>query len=155
MDDVAKKSLVIAQAGFGIGAVAGSIMGLPNFPSANFAGFITAIACLLLGMMLAYKPSDAHNMVKLFLNMFPTAAVAAMILWYIIILQNNKEYIEENAMPEQWSMNAWFISIALLLHVVIINVGGMYAALSWQTMSVIVIFVAMQHVVAENFRTDG
>jgi hypothetical protein len=156
MDDLAKKSLVIAKVGFGVGAFAGSIMGFPNFPSANFAGFITATTCLLLRMMLDFKKGDNKNdVMKLVMTLFPTAAVGAILLWYIVILQQNEEYIEENAMPDQWSRNAWFISIALLLHVVVNNIGGVVQALSWLTMAVIVIFVGMQHVVAEDFRTDG
>ena len=132
-------------------AVAGSVLAMPTFPQMNVVGLIVATVSILMIMMLQTSDYSPVN----YMNILPNAVVAGMLILYTVLSRQNREYIESSSMPDQWGTYAWFISITLMVHLVLIYVGGTAGCLKWFTMAVIVIFIGMQRIVADHFRTDG
>ena len=155
----------VATLCFVVFAMVGCVLAMPTFRYANIIGLITADLSLLLIMMMQLKDvpklkgaAPGPSILSKVLTLVPNVGVAAMLMWYIIICHKNREYIEADTMPDQWNTYAWFISLTLLVHMILLVAGrpdNMVGCVGWITMSVIAIFVSMQRVVADNFRTDG
>lgn len=156
----------VITGGFAVFAIVGCVLAMPTFQSTNLVGLIMSDVALLLIMMMQLR--DAAPKTKLavpgpstlskVLTLVPNVGVVAMVLIYIVICYQNREHIEEGSMPDQWLTYSWFISITLMVHVIILVVSrptNMYGCVGWITMSVILIFVSMQRIVAGSFRTDG
>ena len=145
----------VVQDGFTVVALLGCALAM--FKQTNFAGLLIADVGLLILMMLQLK--DLTKVMSVFMTTFPSIVVIAMITWYAVITRNNQTYIETDSMPDQWEPNSRFISAALIVHILLqlsLPVNGIkMGCFGWLTMTIIVIFVAMQFILAENFRTNG
>jgi hypothetical protein len=152
---VGKIDMKTVQEGFAVVAIVGSALAM--FQQTNFPGLLIADVGLLILMMT--QLDDLKKGASVLMTMFPTIIVISMILWYAIITHRNQKFIETESMPEEWLPNSRFISVALMVHVLLqlgFQMNGVtIGCFGWLTMAVIVIFVAMQHIVAENFRTNG
>jgi hypothetical protein len=151
----AKLNMQTVQEGFVVVAILGCALAM--FPQTNFPGLLLADVGLLILMMT--QLSDLKKGASVIMTMLPTLIVISMILWYSIITHRNQKFIETDSMPKEWLPNSRFISAALMAHVLLqlgFEMNGLkIGCFGWLTMAVIVIFVAMQHILAENFRTNG
>ena len=150
-----KLDVKTVQDGFTVVALLGCALAM--FQQTNFAGLLIADVGLLILMMLQLK--DLTKAATVFMTMFPSIVVISMIIWYAVITNKNQEYIETDSMPDQWVPNSRYISAALIVHILLqlsLPVNGVtIGCFGWLTMTIIVVFVAMQFILAENFRVNG
>jgi hypothetical protein len=135
----------------GVGAVVGAGLAAPTFHSVYTIGLQIVEGALLVLTVLQLTDKGESNMISL----IPNFIFIGFLLWYIKICYTHKDAIREGEMPDNWQTFAWIICGLMVAHVVILLVGGAVACGTWLTSAFMVVFVAMQHIVAENFMTNG
>ena len=108
-----------------------------------------------LGVPLEGPPGEPVTMASKAIWLVPNFFFIAFLAFYMYTCYANSESIQAGTMPENWTLYGWIIYILLLAHLAIVVYGGKYACFSWLTMSFLSVFVAMQFILAEKFKTDG
>lgn len=71
---------------------------------------------------------------------------------YVSVCATNQEYIVAKTMPDPWQRNNVVLSALIMFHLILMVVVPNATSIS---MALIVVFVAMQFVTANFFRTEG
>ena len=135
----------------GVVAVVGAGLAAPTFRYTYTIGLQIVEGALLVLTVLQLRDKGESNLISL----IPNIMFIGFLLWYIKICYTHKDAVREGEMPENWQTFAWIICGLMAAHVVVLLVGGPVACGTWRTGAFMVVFVALQHIVAENFRTNG
>ena len=143
----------------GFGAIFIGIMALPIEQIRYIYSGGLFMAAFILFLLFAFETAVAkpggETLADKAIWLVPEFGFIGILFWYAGICYHNKESIKEGTMPENWTMYGWIIYVLLLVQLAVVVYGGKYACFSWLTMSFLAVFVVMQFIVAENFRTSG
>jgi hypothetical protein len=142
MDEI--PGMKLAKTGFQVIGAAGCMIAFFN----SMAGLSVAAASIffLVVLDMIAKPST-------FLKTSLFNIIAFIFIFiYISVCSTNQEYIRLKSMPDPWEQNNIILSGAVALHLVLMVAAPSVTSCS---MALIVVFVAMQVVVAKFFRTEG
>lgn len=153
---------------FGIAALVSILCTVP-MPTTRYlyvGGLAGAVLCFVILLALAL-PDDkkvpgepaldmSSKMASKFMWLFPDIGFIGVLMWYATICYKNSESIQLGTMPDNWSPFGWVIYFLMLAHLAIVLMGGeKYSCLAWLTMSFLLVFVTMQFIQADFFKTEG
>jgi len=142
MDEI--PGMKLAKTGFQVIGAAGCMIAFFN----SMAGLSVAAASIffLVVLDMIAKPSTFLKT-----SLFNIIAFVFISI-YVSVCSKNQEFIRLKAMPDPWIRNNIILSGAVVLHLILMVTAPSFTSCS---MALIVIFVAMQVVVAQFFRTEG
>lgn len=163
-----KFSLDKIKLAFGIAALASILCTVP-MPTTRYlyVGGLAGAAFFFLILLVLALPDDkkvpgvpaldmASKMASKFIWFFPDLGFIGILVWYATICYKNSESIQQGTMPDNWSAFGWVIYFLMLAHLAIVLMGGeKYSCLAWLTMSFLLVFVTMQFIQADFFKTEG
>lgn len=143
----------------GFGAVFIGIMALPIEQVRYIYSGGLFMAAFILFLLFAFETAVpkpvGESLAEKAIWLVPEFGFIGILFWYAGICYHNKQSIQDGTMPENWTLYGWIIYVLLLAQLAVVLKGGTYACLSWLTMSFLAVFVVMQFIVAENFKTNG
>jgi len=134
----------LAKTGFQVIGAAGCAVAFFN----SMAGLAIAAASIF---FLVILDMIAQPMTFIKTSLFNIIAFIFIAI-YVTVCSSNQEFIRAKSMPDPWERNNIILSAAVMLHLILMVVMPSVTSCS---MALIVVFVAMQVVVAKFFRTEG
>jgi hypothetical protein len=142
MDEI--PGMKLAKTGFQVIGAAGCIIAFFN----SMPGLAVAAASIFFLVVLDMIAKPATFMKTSLFNIVAFIFIAI----YVSVCSTNQEFIRAKAMPDPWIRNNIILSGAVMLHLILMVTAPNVTSCS---MALIVVFVAMQVVVARFFRTEG
>ena len=142
MDEI--PGMKLAKTGFQVIGAAGCMIAFFN----GMAGLSVAAASIFFLVLLDMIAKPSTFLKTAVFNIIAFVFIAI----YVSVCSTNQEFIRVKAMPDPWERNNIILTGAIVLHLILMVAAPSATSCS---MALIVVFVAMQFVVAQYFRTEG
>jgi len=137
-------AMKLAKTGFQVIGAAGCIIAYFN----SMAGLSVAAASIFFLVVLEMIAKPMTFIKTCVFNIVAFIFIAI----YVGVCATNQEFIRADSMPDPWKRNNIILSAMVMLHLILMVAAPKVTSFS---MALIVVFVAMQVVVARFFRTEG
>ena len=134
---------------------------IPTVRHLYVGGLAGAILIFVLFFVLALPDEKAEpgkipeSLASKAIWLVPNGLFIGVLVWYATICFRNSQSIQQGTMPDNWDKFGWVIYILLFVHLAIVLKGGKFACGAWLTMSFLLVFVTMQFIQADFFKTEG